>query len=120
MAVPWSLETGEDSLEIVDSFHYLGGVISCGGVLESAVRHRISGAWSKWRELVSLLVNYSIQLEERTKVYCACVRPALLYAAETWALTERLEGLLASCDHSKLRYKSRVRWQDRITNEAIR
>ena len=24
-----------------------------------------------------------------------CVRPALLYAAETWELRERLEGLLA-------------------------
>ena len=51
------------------------------------------------------------------KVYCAYVRPALLYAAETWALMERLEGLLASCDHRMLRYMSRVKWQDRITNE---
>ena len=34
-------------------------------------------------EGVGLLVNHSIPLEERAKVYCACVRPALLYAAET-------------------------------------
>ena len=33
---------------------------------------------------------HSILLEERTKVYCACVMPALLYAAETWALMESL------------------------------
>ena len=62
-----------------------------------------------------MLVNHSISLEERAKVYCACVRLALLYAAKTWALTERLEGLLAICDHRMLRYMSRVRWQDRIT-----
>ena len=36
-----------------------------------------------------LLVNHSIPLEERAKVYCAFVRPALLYAAETRALRER-------------------------------
>ena len=36
------LEVGEDSLEIVDSFHYLGDVISCGGGVESVVRDRIS------------------------------------------------------------------------------
>ena len=30
---------------------------------------------------------------------------------------ERLEGLLASCDHRMLRYMSRVRWQDKITYE---
>ena len=39
---------------------------------------------------------------------------------ETWALTERLEGLVASCDPRMLRYMSRVRWQDRITNEEVR
>ena len=49
-----------------------------------------------------------------------CARPAFLYAAETWALTERLEGLLASCDNRMLRYMSKVRWQDRITNEEVR
>ena len=46
---------------------------------------------------------YNILLEERAKVYYACLRPALLYAVDTWALTERLEGLLASCDHRMLR-----------------
>ena len=120
MVVPRRSEVEEDSLEIVDSFCYLGNVVSCGARVASAVSDRISGAWSKWRELESLLVNHSIPLEERAKVYCACVRPVLLYAVETWALTERLEGLLASCDHRMLRYMSRVRWQDRITNEEVR
>ena len=54
------------------------------------------------------------------KVYCACARPTLLYAAETWALTERLEGLLPSCHQRILRYMSRVRWQDKISNEEVR
>ena len=67
-----------------------------------------------------MLVNQSIPLRERAKVYCACVRPVLLYAVETWALTERLEGLLASCDQRMLRYMTKVRWQDRVTNEEVR
>ena len=44
----------------------------------------------------------------------------MLYDVETWALLKRLEGLLASCDNSVLRYMSRVRWQDRIANEEVR
>ena len=118
--MPRRLEVGEDSLEIVDNFRYLGDVISCGGGIESAVRDRIFGAWSKWKEWASFLVNHSIPLEERAKVCFAYVNPALLYAVETWALTERLEELLPSCDHKMLRYMSRVRWQDRITNEEVR
>mgnify|MGYP001800603469 CR=1 FL=1 len=58
---------------------------------------------------MSLIVNHSIPPVEREKVYYACVRSALLNAVETWALTERLEGLLANCDHRMLRYVSRVR-----------
>ena len=54
-----------------------------------------------------MLEKYSIQLEERAKFYSACVRLALLYAAETWAVMEILEGLLACCDHRMLRYMSR-------------
>ena len=67
---------------------------------------------------MSLLVNHSIQLEERAKVYYACARAQFLYA--TWALMERLERLLSSCDHRMLKYMSRVRWQDRITNKEVR
>ena len=51
---------GENTLEIADSFCYLGDVILRGGGIELAVRERISVAWSKWRELASLLVNHSI------------------------------------------------------------
>ena len=44
----------------------------------------------------------------------------MLYAVETWAQRESFEGLLASYDHRMLRYMSRVRWQDSITNEEVR
>ena len=115
VAVPQRLEVGDNSLEMLDSLRYLGDVISCGAEVESAVRDRISSALSKWGELANLLVNHRIPLEERAKVYCACVPPAMLQAAEMLALTEGLEGLLASCDHKMLRPMSSVPWQDSIT-----
>ena len=73
VVVPRRSEVEEDSLEIVDSFCYLGNVVSCGARVASAVSDRISGAWSKWRELESLLVNHSIPLDVRAKVYCVHV-----------------------------------------------
>ena len=62
---PKCKETGESSIDIhvivmIKSFCYLGDVISCGGGVESAVKERISCAWSKWRELACLLVKHSI------------------------------------------------------------
>ena len=38
VAVPQRLEVGEDNLEIVGSFRYLSGVISCGGGVELSVK----------------------------------------------------------------------------------
>ena len=46
---------GRNSLEIVDSFCYLGNVILCGGGIESAVRIGVSGG-RRGGELASLLV----------------------------------------------------------------
>ena len=48
------LEVREDSLELVDSFRYLSDAISCGGRVESAVRDKISHAWSNWKGISKL------------------------------------------------------------------
>ena len=47
-------------------------------------------AWSNWRKLGCLLVNHIISLEERVKVLCVTVRPALLYSAETLGTNEKI------------------------------
>ena len=53
-----------------------------------------------------------IALRTRGRVYEACVRFALPYGAETWALTSRLMDVLGKCDRRVLRYMAGVRWQD--------
>ena len=84
VAVSQRLEVGEDSTEINSgqlSLSWWYNFMWRG--VETAVRDRISCAWSKWRELANLLENHSIPHEERAKVHCACLRPTLLFAAET-------------------------------------
>ncbi len=48
---------GEEQVEVVDGFCYLGDVMRGEGGAEAAVRARIVSAWKSWRELASLLVN---------------------------------------------------------------
>ena len=94
-------------------------MLDCQSGAKRAVRTRIKAAWSKWREISSLITNQQIPLEARTKVYCACVRPVLLYGSETWALTKKLEKILESCDCRMLRYMAGIRWEDRISNSEV-
>ena len=69
---------GEDVLEEVEKFCYLGDMISCYGGVSEAVSARIGSAWKKFRELSDLLVGYQgFSLKQQGKIYQCCVRPVL-------------------------------------------
>ena len=82
-------------LEEVRQFCYLGDVMDCEGGVERAVQARVPAAWRRWQEIASLLVNRSIGLRTRKRVYETYLRSALLYGAETRVLTSRLMGVYA-------------------------
>ena len=108
-----------NDLEEVEYFCYLGDTLDCEGGVERAVRARVASAWTKWREISGLLLNKNIPILYRAKVYEACIRPVLLYSAETWALTQRMEEILKRCDNKMLRFMAGVRWEDHLTNEEV-
>ena len=112
------VEGGE--IEEVTSFCYLGEVLDTNQGAESAVKYRIFTAWNKWKELASLLVNKNIPLGRRIDLYCACIRSAMLYGSETWALTEGLVKRLETNELRMLRYMTGIKWQDKISNEKVR
>jgi len=49
----------------------------------------------------------------------SCVRSDKLYGAETWTLTGKLQDILKICESRMFRYRAKVRWQDRISNEEM-
>ena len=93
--------------------------MECRGGSERAIRARVGAAWGKWKEIASLLVNRSIPLHHRGKVYEACIISVMLYGGETWALTARLEGILLSCDRRMFRYMAGVTWRDRVRSAEV-
>jgi len=68
---------------------------------------------------VSLITNKSVPLKVRGSVYESCVRSVMLYGAETWALTGKLEDIFKCCDSRMLIYMAGVRWQDGIFSEEV-
>ena len=114
------MEVDGGELEIVDRYCYLGDVLTCESGAGDAARVRIAAAWNKWREISSLLTNKNIPLRNRAGVYCACVRPVMLYGAETWATTEAIERKINSSDQRMLRHMAYVRWEDRVSNDEVR
>ena len=50
-----------------------------------------------------------------TKIYGACIRPVILYGAESWALTKKLKELIYRCDCRMLRYMAGVKWEEGLS-----
>ena len=80
------VEVGNEKLEVVPEFCYLGDMLSAGGGCELAAITRCKCVWGKFRQLLPLLTNRHLPLLTRGKVYSSCVRSVMLHAAETWAM----------------------------------
>ena len=102
------IHIGSEVIEEVEEFCYLGDLLDCEGGVERAGRMRVSAAWRKWREISSLLVNRSMPAVCRERVYDACIRSVMLYGSEGWPMTDRLRGVLMSCNRRMLRYIAAV------------
>ena len=89
-----SFISDETSIAEMSSFCYLGDIIGGEGSAERAVRMRIAAAWSKWRELADKLRNRWIPIKYTAIMYNTCVRATLLYASETWPLTQNFESCI--------------------------
>ena len=114
-----AVETNGGRIQIVDRFCYLGEMLSCEMSTETAVRVRIASAWKKWKEIAGMLVNKRIPLRCRAKIYCACIRPVMLYGSETWSTTKVIENMIKRNDCRMLRYMSHVKWEDGFSNEDV-
>jgi hypothetical protein len=76
-----------DCLEIVSKFCYLGDMLNGNGGVDSALVTRVRCAWNKFRELQGILTKKDVSWKLKGKVYSVCVRSAMIYGSETWAMT---------------------------------
>jgi len=97
-----NLQVGEEELEQVSSFPYLGSIIAENGGLTEEMRARIQKAGHRYRSLKRPLWSKSgVSLKRKGQVFNASVVSILLYGAEAWALPKagmrRLETFHQRC-----------------------
>ena len=73
------IAVNDSVLEELEQFCYLGDMVNCRAGVERSVRARVAAAWERGRKVLSLVVNHSIDLTARGRVYKACVRSPFLY-----------------------------------------
>ena len=110
---------GNEKLEVVPEFCYLGDMLSAGGGCELAAITRCKCAWGKFRQLLPLLTNRHLPLLTRGKVYSSCVRSVMLHAAETWAMKVDTLNRLRRNDRAKIRWICNVRAKDEVSSDSL-
>ena len=85
-----AISIDEVELKVVDSFKYLGSMISNDGSLDKEISSRISKASQTLGRLRNRLLNHhNVTLATKLKIYRAVVLSSLLYGCETWTVYRR-------------------------------
>ena len=115
-----SITIDDTKLKYVESFRYLGSIISNDGSLDKEVTTRIQKANQALGRLrTKVLQHNSVRLATKLKVYHAVIIPSLLYGCETWTLYRRHVKQLEQFHTRSLRSIMQIRWQDRVTNQEV-
>ncbi len=117
---PELLVVGEDSLESVDKFCYLGDMISAAGGAGYSSVARIRSGWKKFRELLPLLTSRVFSHHMKGRIFEACVRSVMLYGSETWAVKTDDLTRMDRNDMRMIRWMCGVTLKDRKPSEELR
>ena len=105
---------------IVDTFCYLGDMLSAGGGVEEAVCCRVRCAWGKFNELMPILTMRGTSLKVKGKIYKACVQSVMMYGSETWAMKVEDTQKLKRTEASMMRRMCGVSLKKHLSNEVLR
>ena len=76
--------------------------------------------WKKFRDLSGILTNKKVALRLKRKVYGACVRSAMIYGSETWAVDTEQELRLERAEMRMVRWMCGVSLRERKTKVELR
>ena len=111
---------GDEKLEVVDAFCYLGDMSDQTGGCFNAITARIGSAWKNFRDLLPVLSNKGISLRLRGHAYNACIRSILLYTSETWPAKADDINRLIRTDNSMVCWICSVKLRDRKSSSELK
>lgn len=114
-----TIRLDSEPLQMVDSFTYLGSVISNEGKCDQAVNHRVQAGWLKWRAVSGVLCDNRMPIKLKGKVYNTIVKPVLMYGSETWTRLQSHNQKMQVTENKMLRWSGGVTTFDKIRNSHL-
>ena len=109
-----------EQLEHVNSFTYLGAVLTQDGSCTAEIRKRIAMATSAMARLNRLWNSDSLSFWVKYKLYRALVMSIFLYGCESWTLLAETERRIQAFENKSLRKLLHITYHEHKTNEYVR
>lgn len=106
-------------IEQVQHFNYLGSKITEDGRSKDEILSRIAQAKRAFQNKKHLLTTNSMDLEVRKRFLKIYIWSIALYGCETWTISATEKRKLEAFEMWCYRKMLRIKWIDRITNEAV-
>ena len=63
------IQLGDDKLNTVTTFKYLGSIFDSNGGAERDINNRVKLAWMKWKQLTGVLCDKKVPIKLKDRVY---------------------------------------------------
>ena len=118
------MDMGGDSISYVESFVYLGSLITPDTRSSPDIQRRIANAAKAFGCLLPVFRDTSLTVATKRHLYTACVLSVLLYGAESWAPLRHdldlLDNFHHRCIRSILCVSRRQQWEEKISSATLR
>ena len=113
------LKVGDNEVEEVESFTYLGANVTKDGGGTADVKRRIALASAQFKRLSNIWQAGDISRKTKSSLFKCLVLSVLLYGSETWKLTKGEEEKLDTFQNKCLRRIFKIRWQQHVSNKTV-
>ncbi|XP_062597058.1 uncharacterized protein LOC134258511 [Saccostrea cucullata] len=114
------IQVNEESLEDVDTFTYLGCIVTTSGGTDEDITSRINKARHVFAILKPVWTSSYMTTRTKLRIYNSNVKSILLYGSECWKLRKDLARKLRVFVNRCLRTIFKIRWPKIVSNNKLR
>jgi hypothetical protein len=116
-----NIKIGEENIEQVTHFKYLGTTIESNGKQEIDINERVQKTIKTYHMMRQNFIKKK-EISKKTKItiFKTIYRPILTYGSETWVLTRQMKSKIQAIEMKYLRAVKGITRRDRIRNTEVR